>query len=354
MGILDQGAPLVTAPADAPDIYLIMLDGYPRADTLKRDFSLDVSPFLGSLEAAGFEVADRSHSNYNATLLTLTSVLNMQQVDVAIPDPPERRLHGATLVSHINSGGAIGALHNAGYEVLTIPSGITSTSIFSADRYLDSGQINSFEADVLKAGLLPHLLPGLQRSWLFQQQRDRVHAAFDHLVELAATRQSVPRFVFAHVMSPHAPIVFRADGTLRVPPDCLPVSCTLWDAHRGPDEDSAVAEQISYLNGQVLEAVQRMIAVSSRRVVIVIFSDHGSRHDLADRDEMLRNLFVSYTPDHPGLFPRNTTLVNLIPRILNAYVGAELPLSSEESYEIDLAAIGTTGYFPLEPWPANP
>jgi hypothetical protein len=115
-----------------------------------------------------------------------------------------------------------------------------------------------------------------------------------------------------------------------------------------------VAGQISHLNDRVLETVQRMIAVSPRRAVIVIFSDHGSRHDLADRDEMLRNLFVSYTPDHPGLFPDDATPVNLIPRILNAYVDAGLALSSEESYEIDLAAIGTTGYFPLVPWPINP
>ncbi len=64
-----------TAIGELPDIFFIMLDGHPRADTLKNDFDYDITPFLNEMERLGFAVADNSHSNYNATLLTVTSMI---------------------------------------------------------------------------------------------------------------------------------------------------------------------------------------------------------------------------------------------------------------------------------------
>jgi hypothetical protein len=85
--------------------------------------------------------------------------------------------------------------------------------------------------------------------------------------------------------------------------------------------------------------------------VVIVFSDHGRRHDLGDRDEMIRSLFLSYTPGHPGLFPIDTSPINTLPRILNAYAGLDLPLASEDSYVLDPLRVPTTGYFDLTPWP---
>ncbi|NJD29580.1 MAG: LTA synthase family protein [Chloroflexi bacterium] len=353
-GVVRPAGDVGQPPSGAPDIYLIMLDGYPRADTLAHDFSFDNSPFLRSMQDLGFDIADQAHSNYNATLLTLSSVLNMKHVDDVIPSPPGQPGHAAALIRSINAGEALQALWRAGYVVASIPSGITTTAVFSVDRYLDTGQINSFEMSLAKSGVLPNLLPDLQRSWFYAQHRDRIRSAFDRLATLAGEDVVSPRFVFAHVMSPHAPIVFNADGSPHVELRCIPQTCALWDEHRGPDEDAELPGQVAYLNTLVFDTVRRVLASTKRPAVIVVFSDHGSRHDLGDRDEMLRNLFVAYTPGRPGLFPSDASPVNIIPRILNAYVGAEIPLATEEAYEIDLATIGTTGYFPLVPWPINP
>ena len=41
-----------------PDIYVVLLDAYPRADTLDNDFGYDNSPFLDGLRAEGFDVAE--------------------------------------------------------------------------------------------------------------------------------------------------------------------------------------------------------------------------------------------------------------------------------------------------------
>src|SRR4029079_6981307 len=49
--------PTAQPPADAPDVYVILLDGYARADVLEDTFDYDDSPFLDGLRSDGFEVA---------------------------------------------------------------------------------------------------------------------------------------------------------------------------------------------------------------------------------------------------------------------------------------------------------
>jgi hypothetical protein len=91
------------------------------------------------------------------------------------------------------------------------------------------------------------------------------------------------------------------------------------------------------------------LAKSARPPVIVVMSDHGGRSDLSDRAEMLRSFFVARTPGYPGLLPEDMTPVNLLPRLLNAYVGVDLPLATETSYWTDLEETSSRGRLDLVP-----
>jgi hypothetical protein len=82
--------------------------------------------------------------------------------------------------------------------------------------------------------------------------------------------------------------------------------------------------------------------------VIVVFSDHGSRHDLSDQAENLRTLLLTSTPGQTGVFPDDATPVNYLARIANAYLGTSLPLASEESYWLDIRAEGEESVFDYE------
>jgi hypothetical protein len=65
-----------------PDIYYIILDAYGRSDMLQTIHGFDNSQFIEALESRGFAVASQSKSNYPRTLLSLSSSLNMQYLDV--------------------------------------------------------------------------------------------------------------------------------------------------------------------------------------------------------------------------------------------------------------------------------
>ena len=72
----------IPSQAATPDIYYIILDGYGRADMLQIIHGFDNSMFMESLEQRGFVVASESQSNYARTLLSLSSSLNMQYLDM--------------------------------------------------------------------------------------------------------------------------------------------------------------------------------------------------------------------------------------------------------------------------------
>ncbi|HEY3416547.1 MAG TPA: hypothetical protein VGM23_06665, partial [Armatimonadota bacterium] len=64
-------------PHSYPDIYYIILDAHIRSDALKTVFGGDNSDLLNRLRKKGFYIADRSRSNYSATITSLPSSLNM-------------------------------------------------------------------------------------------------------------------------------------------------------------------------------------------------------------------------------------------------------------------------------------
>ncbi len=63
-----------------PNIHVLVLDGYPRADVL-ASAGMDNAEFLTSMQDRGFDVYDDSLSNYDLTPFSLLSMLSLQHVE---------------------------------------------------------------------------------------------------------------------------------------------------------------------------------------------------------------------------------------------------------------------------------
>ena len=70
-----------TANENLPDIYYIVLDSYSRNDVLQDIYGFDNSAFLQDLQSRGFYIPECANSNYDFTLNTIASVLNMDYLD---------------------------------------------------------------------------------------------------------------------------------------------------------------------------------------------------------------------------------------------------------------------------------
>jgi hypothetical protein len=325
--------PSATSPRDAPDVYVLLLDGYARADILQERFAFDDSPFLNGLRQRGFDVASGSHSNYLVTNLSLPSFLNHSQLaDVAAMQP---QLNDPTsdpgpAVFRASSGPSIlGDFRGLGYDTIAVSSGFEQVAVRGADRFIDEGEINEFEVQLMRPSLVTPIATAITPDLFSDQQRRRIESDFRIIEGLAAARSDRPRFIFAHVPSPHAPWVVTADGSPRTA-----ANFNSWYSDT-PDTTGLSREEVvtgyrdqsAYLGGRTLAAMDIVLAASPRPPVILVLSDHGSSLDVstANPETRLRNLFAAYTPGHPAMYADDVSLVNVFPTLLDAYFQVGLP-----------------------------
>ena len=314
-----------------PNIYLVLLDGYPRADTLARLFEFDNHAFLAGLEDRGLEVSPGSRSNYMYTSLTFASMLHMKHLDDMEFTQP-----GGELRELINHNPVFGQLKSRGYAIVATAAPWEDVAIRNADFRCGDGPMTDFDVQLLRTTLLLPLIRIVAPGTFASRHRDLVNASLDCIVDAAEASIGTPRFGFFHVGSPHLPIVFDAAGD----PAALRYYAHTAQELRMTDHEFAAAyvEQLKYLNTRVLAAIDS-IEATDPEAVIVVMSDHGSEShfnwrdaDRSDLYERFGNLFAARTPAHPGLFGDRPTPVNLFPRLLNAYFGLDLPEARDAQF----------------------
>ena len=325
------------APVDAPDVYVMMLDGYARADILQERFAADDSPFLDGLRDRGFDVATESHSNYLVTNLSLPSFLNYRHLaDVPamrplLADPGSTE--GPYVYRAASSPSILDEFRELGYDTVSISSGFEQVAVRGGDQFIDSGELNEFEFQMLRPSVVAPIAALIAPDVFSMQHRQRIESVYRAFEDLATENTTRPRFVFAHVPSPHAPWVTGADGSPRTV-----TNLETWFADTpgttGLSRDEVVsgyAEQSAYVGRRTLTAIDAVLATSARPRVILVLSDHGSSLDVSinNAETRLRNLFAANTPGHPDLYANDATLVNTFPTLFGAYFGVDLPAAPD-------------------------
>jgi hypothetical protein len=322
-----------------PDIVVLMPEDYPRADTLARLWGYDNGPFLGALEDRGFVVSDRSRANYSNSLLTLLTMFQARHIEAI---PALDAVRRGTLDPHLalrdalNSGITLDVLRRYGYELVAASSGYEQSTVRNADRFVDTGQLNDFELTLLDQSAIGRL----DRRWFLDlfgdQLRARVHAEFDFVARLATERSSRPRFVLVHIPSPHAPILFGANGEPVEVPEKRYAN-DLGDRERFIRLYSA---QLGYVNRLILDAVDALDAAAARPMVVIVMSDEGLGWYNAGFDPdpetrpllLLTNLFAARAPERDDLFGPSITPVNVLPILFERYLGETLPRQSDRGF----------------------
>jgi hypothetical protein len=347
---LDQGVPLAQArdatpsgdaEPGAPDIFLILLDGYPRADVLADAFSIDNGPFVRALEERGFSVADRSRTDEIWTLQSLASMLHMTDVDeVAVfrDVVEERTPRQPALRRLVNDNPAFDLARERGYQVVAVGYEFEELALRQADVYLDPGFLNEFEYNLLMSTYVGDIVRVLVPDLASSEHRNWINYQVAALPEIAAVEGAAPRLVLGHIPAPHQPAVFGPNGEPRtVPMDDVFFADS--PVERGEDPD-AFAERyrghLEHLNQLFIDMVDGILAESDEPPVIVLWGDHGSASridwnvtpgsaaDPAALRERTATLFASYTPGQEGVFPDDIAPVDIFRLLADAYLGTEL------------------------------
>lgn len=324
-----SSGPRVLAPsfpvsgAGGPNVYILMLDGYPRADTLATTFEFDNGGFLAELESRGFDVAEAARSNYRKTWVTLGTMFNGTYVDDLLAGqspPPSGNGQIRWLGEVIGRSAMLDPFRMRGYRIATIPSSFTSATLTTADVIYDSGAISELEANILNRSPWSLIFRDPVANMLAEAHADAVRATFRLTAEIAESGRAQPTLVFAHVLSPHTPFVFHdGEGTPTLPA-CFPSACSVWSAtmdelgYEFDEYRDGFLDEVGAVNALVLDTADRVIAADPSAVVIVM-SDHGSRYTLDDDAEHFRSFFSARVPGRGALFPEDQSPVNVLRRL---------------------------------------
>ncbi|HEX6610609.1 MAG TPA: hypothetical protein VF051_07510, partial [Hyphomicrobiaceae bacterium] len=308
--------PGTVVPGD-PDIIVLLLDGYPRSDVLSDAFGYDNSAFEGDLATLGFSVSESSRSNYTATWATLASLFHGEYLD-AIPEltpfPADATQQYTVLMRAIADGEQLAALRQRGYEIVTIPPPFGAAALLSADRTIDGGQMTSFELSLLQHSPLLSWVHAFDPDFVLDQQRDRISSDLRSLTKVAAEARDRPVFLWAHLLNPHAPILYNADGSAAALPACFPDDCSLWAFARETEWDR-LPGQVESINRLVLDALEDVVQADPDAIVVVM-SDHGHRAPDRPEADLLAN-FLAVRMPATGL-PADVTPVDLLAAISSA------------------------------------
>jgi len=313
------------------DIYYIILDCYANSFTLRDVFHMDNSDFEGFLSEKGFRVARESRSNYAKTFLSISSSLNMRYISELPEQVGVKSLDQSIPWKMIENNKVTEFLKNQGYRYINLSINPHKT----ADLNLGipfSGM--EFQMVMMRTTMLkPFIEKGINHD-----SRERILYAFDKLKEIPA--MPGPKFVYAHIMSPHPPFQFDQHG------NPLPDAKAQLDGSVWRNARDKYANQVRFVNSMMTGVIEAILAQSPTEPIIIIQGDHGSVYsfyhegwDTVDNPtpdnlkEKMRIFNAYHLPEDTGDIVYNgITPVNTFRAIFDHYFGAEFPLLDDRSY----------------------
>lgn len=228
-----------------PDIYYIILDTHPSFGVLKKYFNYDADIFYNKLKDLGFDVVLDSKSSYDHTYHSIPSTLNMNY------------LAKNSIASYLLKNNNVKYfLDYLGYNFINIPSSWGPVKKLGNSKFYNL--INEFFQAFLeilfkntKWRYFPDYYFGLQKySSIFSQLE----------FFLKNINNKSPKFVLAHFLCPHGPVVFDRDGKF-----------SFYLKHN----KRQYLDQMIFFDEKIISVIQSIIDNSKINPIIILQSDHG-------------------------------------------------------------------------------
>lgn len=315
------------------DIYYLVFDRYGSDWSIRERFGIE-NDLYPDLEAAGFQVVPGARANYRATDFSLASTLSLDLLDdlstsvgrVSSDRTPARERLGRHEVGKFLRANDYRYYHIGAWYGPTLSNPI-------ADEVLRWGKTTELEAVLREATMLPALerLFGLapEDDEFRDRHRNEALFAFRQIQRLADVPER--KFVFAHILLPHPPYGFDAQGGV-----------VLKAREKATLEGELFEAQLHYTNQLIRETVAALLdRPEEERPIIVISGDEGPflcfNDDCIDGSPetygiRFGTLRAYYLPDLDYEVPADDSGVNIFRMLFREYFGADLPDLPNRSY----------------------
>lgn len=256
-----------------PDIYYILLDEYAGFDALRQYWKYDgYQDFAAFLDKKGFFVAEHSRSNTYYTLYEVASRLNLKVY--------ERGTEETFLFKEISDNLVMRELKARGYTTVVFDGAATGyptkTEVIADYNIMydpKESQSQGLSVDDYAIMLLDQtMFRVLQNTYKANDStadiyRGMVLLTLSEITELDYI--SSPKFVYAHLLSPHPPFIFDEFG---LPGD-----------FRNKYNWYYYLDQHKFITRQMQTVLEKILAQSdpANPPIIVLQSDHGARNHVS-------------------------------------------------------------------------
>ncbi len=241
-----------------PDIYFIITDMHASQRSIYRHLQYNNQPFINKLNSLGFYIPNNSYSNYPYTVLSLPSMLNLAYLP--------KKINSISQIDAIYDKNALAQiLKKYGYKYIFIsPRNIMIEKSQIADFNFTCSKITDFDAVLWSYSLF------------FRENKMGKTYRHDVICGINAIKKSVsykgPKFVFAHILSPHPPYVFTENGGTVLLDKQLDtrVNINLIKLNK-----QSYLEQLKYIENQLYTLAEFILKNSKEPPIIIIQGDHG-------------------------------------------------------------------------------
>lgn len=305
-------------PDSMPDIYYIILDEYAHPDTMLEYYDYDNGPFMDELVRQGFFVASASSPPSSWSHRSIASSLNMEYISNREPDESVyQKIANSAVADHLKA---------MGYEYVYFGSWY-GQGVFQVDAdvsynfYESSGTstaVREFSRTLWNTTMALPFYDYLNGNVYAGHYRSALTDTIQSLKSMPYVQG--PKFVFAHVLCPHAPFVFGPNGEYVDP------------IERFNFEDKRFyLGQYRFITGEIEALVAALLKKSSPAPIIILQSDHGLRAANPGIEvgttEWKKILNAYHLPGNGSeVLYDSISPVNSFRVILNHYFGADYPL----------------------------
>ena len=321
-----------------PNVYYIILDSYASHRVLKKYYGWDDSGVVDAFRARGFFVNKNAYSNYYITYLSLGATLNMRYIheERGFIDAIDKQGYSK---HQIEQNRVMERFKSEGYDVISnkwfgdyrFPN--KKHGLFGGDVSLLSDEFTALVMDI-------SILRIIETELTLDSLRN------DILTELEYLRMSnvpkKPTFMFSHILCPHLPHIFNADGSK---PDFWERVLESFEG-KGYIKKGYIKkgymEQVRFIGAQIIEVVDSLRS-RDPSAVIIVQADHGFGHIIGEYsasrkrpppefiDAQFGILSAIYLPSGI-MMPEKVTPVNLFRYIFNALFDAKLEVLSDRAF----------------------
>lgn len=294
-----------------PNIYFVILDGYTGFNNLQKHWNFDNGELKKFLIDNGFFVAENGRTIYNVTNYSMASTFNMTELNFEMSNLYSKSSY-LSLANLIKNNLVVKSFYDLGYDFINLSFfDILDKKKFYPDIYfLKKGNI--YQARTIYG----HLYEIYNENYADMANINL--DIFNRLKTMQSTQNEKPKFIYAHIMMPHPPYYFDAEGNE-----------TDFRYANDTKNKHNYLEQLKYTNKLLMETLNTILYSSENPPIIVVQGDHGFRaFENEDKNEIefsVLNCYYFPHKDYSSLTDSSKT-INTFRVIFNKYFNQKLEL----------------------------